>query len=196
MAVLSPEQTPRCEAPGVACRATASDFDDGYRRLRALAHALLRHQSPNQTLRTTALVHEAVLRMGVGVGTERFQDEPHFFRAAAQAMRHAIVDHARARSAEKRGGGRRRLPLNGLETDPRARLGDGLESLGLDVLALDEALARLESLDERKARVVELRFFAGLDIQRTAQMLDIAAATVERDWAFARAWLRRELLGD
>ncbi len=115
----------------------------------------------------------------------QWKDRTHFFAAASGAIRRVLVDHARAKSAAKRGGGLNRITLTGIE---------GLSSgPTVDLLALDEALSKLGRLDERKARVVELRFFGGLTIEATARSLGVSTTTVEDDWAFARAWLRREL---
>ena len=162
--------------------------EPSYDDLRALAHTLLRGQQPGQTLRTTALVHEAYLRLA---DREDFESESHFYGVAARAMRHALIDYARARKAEKRGGGA--TPIDIYEIAAAIGSGPGHEPIGL--LELDDALERLADLDERKARVIELRFFGGLDIARTADVLGVGHATIERDWAFARAWLRRELTG-
>jgi RNA polymerase sigma factor (TIGR02999 family) len=155
-----------------------------YEELRQLADRFLAGEKPGATLQPTALVHEAYLRL-VGSDRASWENRAHFFGAAARAIRRILVDRARARGAARRGGGR---PLR-LDTDaPLA----GPEP-SLDVLALDEALAKLASIDAQKARVVELRFFGGLSVDETAATLGVSASTVDRDWAFARAWLHRAM---
>jgi RNA polymerase sigma factor (TIGR02999 family) len=157
-----------------------------YDVLRKLAAARLAREAPGQTLEATALVHEAYLRL-VGPGDEaRWQSRGHFFAAAAEAMRRILIDRARERQAQKRGGGRRRADL-----DPD-RLAAPERSD--DLLALDDALTRLAGKDARKAKLVELRYFAGLTLDEAAAVLGISPATADRDWAFARAWLHRELV--
>lgn len=158
-----------------------------YEELRAIADRYMREQRPGHTLQTTALVNEAYLRM-VGKKDQSWESRSHFLGVAALAMRSVLVDHARRKHALKRDGERVRIPLEGaaiLTDDPAA-----------DVLAIDEALTRLSKIDPRKARIVELRFFGGLDIDETAEMLDASSATVKREWRFARAWLHRELTGE
>jgi RNA polymerase sigma-70 factor, ECF subfamily len=155
-----------------------------YAELRRVASARLRHEAPNHTLQTTALVHEAYVRL-VGLERMTLRDRTHFFAMAARLMREILVDHARRRDAQKRGGG---LTLLGLADDVAAA-----ESAIVDVLALDEALTELSALDERLCRVVELRYFAGLNIAETADALDISSATVERDWTVSKAWLLQRL---
>lgn len=157
-----------------------------YDELRAIAAAHLRGEGRNHTLEPTAIVHEAFIRLAE-MTRLAWRDERHFAIAAAGAIRRVLVDHARARNARKRGRGWRQVTLCGLE--------DVSGTDALDALALDEALERLHSLDPRKARVVELRYFGGLTIEETAQALGVGTTTVEDDWAFARAWLRRELGG-
>ena len=155
-----------------------------YDELRQLAAQRLSQERQGQTLQATALVHEAYLRL-VGSDRNGWENHAHFFGAAARAIRRILVDRARARSAARRGGDR---PLR-LDTDtPLAEPGPSL-----DVLALDEALAKLASIDAQKARVVELRFFGGLSVDETAATLGVSASTVDRDWSFARAWLHREM---
>lgn len=157
-----------------------------YDELRRLAAARLAALPPGQTLQPTALVHEAFVRLvGGAAGDPGWNGRAHFFGAAANAMRNVLVDLARAKSRDKRGGDRSREPLTHIE------LSGGRDPV--DVLALDDALTRLEQSDQTKARIVELRFFAGLSVDQTAAALGIAPATVDRHWAFARAWLRREL---
>lgn len=155
-----------------------------YEDLRRLAQSYLGRERAGHTLQPTALVHEAFVRL-VGMEASDLQSSRHFFAVAARAMRRILVDHARRRSAGKRGGGQAKLSLDRLPREPEAR--------DACLLELDDALGQLSQLDERKARVVELRFFGGLDIEATAAALDVSHATVERDWAFARAWLARAL---
>ena len=155
-----------------------------YEELRRLADRFLAAEQRGATLQPTALVHEAYLRLA-GSDRARWENRAHFFGAAARAIRRILVDRARARGAVRRGGDR---PLR-LDTDaPLAEPGPSL-----DVLALDEALAKLTSIDPQKARVVELRFFGGLSVDETAATLGISPSTVDRDWAFARAWLHRAI---
>jgi RNA polymerase sigma-70 factor (ECF subfamily) len=154
-----------------------------YDELHTIAGRHLRHERPGHTLQPTALVHEAYLRLVGGNGLSAVS-RVHFLRAASRAMRQALVDHARARGALKRGCG-----LQITLDDALA----GHDAPVLDMLALDDALTRLGAAEPRWAQVVELKFFAGLDVPDIAQALGISAATVKRDWQFARAWLAREL---
>ncbi|MHC4407609.1 MAG: ECF-type sigma factor [Planctomycetota bacterium] len=149
-----------------------------YRELRALAAARLRHEAPGQTLQATALVHEAYLRL-VGDANADWQNRAHFFAAAAEAMRRILIERARSKARLKRGGDRRRVEMPEVAVLPPS----------LDLLALDEALQRLEAEDPAKAELVKLRFFAGLEITEAAQVLGISRATADRHWAYARAWL-------
>jgi len=158
-----------------------------YDELRALAHRHLGREGPEHTLQTTALVHEAYLRL-VDQRRVVWQGRTHFFAIGAQALRRTLVDHARGRLREKRGGDRVRLELK----DDIA-LAKGRSE---DVLAVDEALERLEGLDPRQARIVEMRFFGQLDVGEVAEVLGVSRRTVEADWTAAKAWLRRELLRD
>ena len=163
-----------------------------YGQLRRQAARYLRAQPLGHTLQTTALVHEAYLRL---VGTERpgtdWSGRAHFFGVAARSMRSILVDHARARRAAKRGGGAHALTLSAADAaGARANEEAGSE---VDVVALDEALARMAAMDARQAQVVELRYFGGLSIEETAGVLGVSHATVEREWRTARLWLRREL---
>lgn len=155
-----------------------------YGELRRIAQSHLRREQPGHTLQSTALVHEAYLRL-VGAAQQQWQDRAHFFGIAANAMRQILVDHARARVALKRGAGAERIELT-----------DDVSSTAapeIDVLALDAALGRLAELDPLQARIVEFRFFAGLTIDECAEALSVSPATVKRDWTSARAWLQREL---
>jgi RNA polymerase sigma factor (TIGR02999 family) len=155
-----------------------------YEELRRLARKQLRGQPADHTLQTTALIHEAYLRL-VGRAGASVQDHVHFVSLASRIMRQVLVDHARARLASKRQGGLR-VTLSDADDV-------GVQS-ELDVIAIDEALMRLAELDVQQAQVVELRYFGGLSIQDTAQALRVSAATVKRDWTMARTWLRAELL--
>ncbi|MEL6328249.1 MAG: ECF-type sigma factor [Planctomycetota bacterium] len=157
---------------------------DVYQTLRRIAERFMRGERDDHTLQATALVHEAFLRSAASDGDDS-GDRRRFIAAAARAMRHVLVDHARKHNALKRGNDRRVL------LDPEVLAGDAEDPL--DLLELDEALARLGDLHERQARIVECRFFGGLTIEETAQVLAISHRTVERDWKVARAWLRREL---
>jgi RNA polymerase sigma factor (TIGR02999 family) len=155
-----------------------------YDELRRLARRHLRRERPDHTLQSAALVHEAYLRL-VRQDQPQWQNRAHFFGVAAQLMRHILVDHARNRAAAKRGAGAQRLTLNTDVALPQER--------GLDLVSLDEALNELAALDPQQSRVVELRFFGGLSIEETSVVLGISPATVKREWATARAWLRREM---
>jgi RNA polymerase sigma factor (TIGR02999 family) len=153
--------------------------------LRQLAGSLLRRERPDHTLQPTELVHEAYLRLA-GLREMPFEGRRHFYGAASQAMRRILVDHARQRNAEKRGGpDALRVPLDEVLTLP--------VDLRMDFVRLDEALSELGRVAPEKSKVVELRYFGGLSIQETADVLDIAPATVKRHWNFARAWLYRAL---
>ena len=159
-----------------------------YDELRRLAAHKLAQEKPGHTLDATALVHEAYLRL-VGDGDEpRWRGGRHFFAAAAEAMRRILIDRARTRGAEKRGGGRARHSLD--DVNPAAP--EASENL----LAIDEALERLAGSDAVKAELVKLRFFAGLTLEQAAAVLDISPATADRYWAYARVWLLRELTQD
>jgi RNA polymerase sigma factor (TIGR02999 family) len=155
-----------------------------YNELRSLAHNYLRQERPGHTLQSTALVHEAYVRL-VGRNPPSLHNRSHFFGIAARLMREILVDHARAQRASKRGGGADMLTME--------EAGDLSQPVAVDVLRLDDALTELGRLDERQSRIVELRFFTGLSIEETADVLDISPATISREWASARAWLHREL---
>jgi len=154
-----------------------------YDELKVLAAGYLRAERADHTLQTTALVHEAYLKL-VDQRRTSWQNRGHFFGIAAQAMRRILVDHARRRRARKRDAGR-------LVTLDEELAGQDAESG--DLLAVDQALERLALLDARQARIVELRYFGGLSIEQTAETLEISPATVKRDWVSAKAWLQREL---
>ena len=156
-----------------------------YEELRRLSRGQRRKARPYQTLNTTALVHEAYLKLAVRDEPASFQDRQHFFRVAARAMRDVAVDYARHQQAEKRGGGEARATLDEAIVAGEKRLSE--------VLAVEDALQRLEKLDARQAQVVELRYFAGFSIPETADILGISPATVKREWAAARAWLYRAM---
>ena len=156
-----------------------------YAELRRQARRALRREGEGRTLQATALVHEAWLRLD-GQHDARWESRTQFLAVAAQMMRRVLVDHARTRRALKRGGGGTQVTLS--EADHAVAASDDV-----DVLALDDALARLATMDPRKARLVELRYFAGLTIPEAAETLGISLATVGREWAVARMWLRREL---
>ena len=160
-----------------------------YEELRTLARARLARTPPGNTLQATALVHEAYMRL-VGQADPGWDGRGHFFGAAAKAMRDILVEQARRKGSLKRGGDRKRVAADGIENDALA-----IEPPAEDVLALDEALKKLEAEDPRKGQVVALRFFAGLTNEEIATALDVSLPTVERDWRFARAWLQREMGG-
>jgi RNA polymerase sigma factor (TIGR02999 family) len=161
-------------------------IDAVYNELRALARGYLRRERADHSLAPTALVHEAYLKL-VDQRQVRWQNRAHFFAIAAHLMRRILVDHARTRGAVKRDGGQR-VPLQDVQAvmDPPE----------VDVLDLDAALEKLSSLDPRQSELVELRFFGGLTVDEAAAVMDVAPATVDRDWALARAWLFRELGGE
>ena len=163
-------------------------MDVVYSELKRLAKTYLRREHTNQSFSATALVHEAYFKL-VDQRSVQWRNRSHFFGIAAQAMRRILVDRARASAAAKRGG-REAAPLG--ITEPEARQ----DPFDLDVLALDGALSQLETFEPRWARLVELRFFAGLSIEETAAVVGISPATVKRDWHLARAWLYRELRGE
>jgi RNA polymerase sigma factor (TIGR02999 family) len=152
--------------------------------LRRMAAGYLRRERPDHTLQPTALVNEAYLRL-VDQRDLDWKDKAHFLGVAAHLMRLILVDHARARRAEKRGGDAGRVPLEEAVVAAIER--------DVDLLALDEALGRLGAMDAQLARVVELRYFGGLTTRETAEVLGVSTATVEREWATARSWLKREL---
>ena len=155
-----------------------------YEELRKQAAGYLRRERPGHTLQTTALIHEAYMKL-VDQKNVHWQNRAHFFGIAAQLMRRILVDHARTKKRAKRGGSNIRVSFNDANV-----LGP---SQNLDIVALDEALARLSEIDEQQSRIVELRFFSGLTVEETAEVLAISPATVKRDWSMAKAWLHREI---
>jgi RNA polymerase sigma factor (TIGR02999 family) len=155
-----------------------------YQELRKLARGYLQRERPDHTLQATALVNEVYLRM-VAKPDQNFANRAHFFGVAAAAMRHILVDWARARHSEKRGGGATALPID-----------EGLvvgQDNSLQVLLIHDALDRLARLNSRQAKIVEMRFFAGLPVEEVAEALGVTTRTVIRDWVIAQAWLQREL---
>ena len=168
--------------PGAASELLPLVYDE----LRKLAAHRLAHQAPGQTLQPTALVHEAYLRLVGDPEGSDWDSRGHFFAAAAEAMRHILVDNARRKHAVKRGGGARRVPLEEFH-----RVAESPE----DLLDLDDALTRFAAEEPDKARLVQLRFFAGFTTPETAAALGISIATAERWWTYARAWLYNELEG-
>ena len=159
-----------------------------YDELRQLAAARMAAEAPGQTLQPTALVHEAYLRLVDFDTIHRWDSRGHFFAAAAEAMRRILVENARRKSTAKAGGGRQRVDLAAVEP--------ASEGPRVDLLALDEALGRLEAKDRRKAELVKLRFFAGLTNEQAAAALGISTSTADNDWAYAKTWLRLVMLGD
>ena len=154
-----------------------------YQELHRLAHKYMRRESPDHTLQTSALVNEAFLRL-VDQRNVQWQNRSHFYAIAAQMMRRILVDYARNRRYAKRGGGLREIPLDEtMLSDDRSH----------EVVALDDALLELAKIDSRKSQIVELRFFAGLSIEETSDLLAVSAGTVMRDWTLAKAWLRRAM---
>ncbi len=155
-----------------------------YRELRRVAGSYLRRERSDHTLQSTALVHEAYLRLA-GPEAPEWRNRAHFFGVAANLMRQILVEHARARHAEKRGGHAVKISL---EDSPDLPI-----TIDLDVLALDDAMQRLALMDPQQAQIVELRFFGGLSIEDSAEVLGISPATIKRHWSSARAWLYREM---
>ena len=155
-----------------------------YDELRRIAARYLRKERSGHTLQPTALVHEAYMKL-IDISDINWQDRAHFFAVSANVMRHILVDHARAKLAEKRGGDAERIALEdaiSLSNEPN-----------VDLLAVDEALKELAEFDEQQSRIIELRFFGGLTIEETAHVVGISPATVKREWAMAKAWLHRKL---
>jgi RNA polymerase sigma factor (TIGR02999 family) len=180
----------RQEVTALLRRASAGDnaarsalFDVLYSELRKLAEAAMRRERPDHTLQPTALVHETYVRLADDGG--RFENRAHFFGVAAQAMRHILVDYARARQTDKRGGGVRPISLEEAALVTRERAGE--------LVDFDDALKELETLSKRQSRVVELRYFGGLSVDETATVLEVSPDTVMRDWSMAKTWLHRAL---
>ena len=157
-----------------------------YEELRRLAHHYMRREREGHTLQTTALVNEVYLRL-VGIDGMRWRDRAHFFAMAATLMRRVLVDYARQRGRDKRGAGVSVIAFDENAIAPQR---------AIDIVAIDEALERLASVDPQQSRVVELRFFAGLSVKETAEALGISPATVKRDWATAKLWLYNELMAE
>jgi len=158
-----------------------------YGELHRLAHKYMRQERPGHTIQTSGLVNEAYLRL-VDQREVHWQNRAHFYGIAAQLMRRILVDHARSRQYAKRGGSSSHVPLD-----------EGLivsAERGAEVIALDDALKGLATFDERKSQIVELRFFGGLSIEETAEVLGVSPGTVMRDWTLAKAWLRREIASE
>ncbi len=176
---------------GMLARATAGDSAAAgrlaalvYEELRERAETLMRRETPGASVQATMLVHDAYLKL-IQQDRASWNDRHHFFAVAAQTMRRLLVDQARRRGRDKRGGGQRAIELD-------ARLAETLPA-GSDVVALDEVLTRLEALDPRQARIVELRFFGGLTVDEVARELRMSKRAVEAEWTMIAAWLRREL---
>jgi len=162
-----------------------------YNQLHQLAKQQRRHWSGDETLNTTALVHEAYLRLA-GNSAAGWENRAHFFAVASRAMRHILVDYAKRQHSAKRGGNHASLPLDNIEAALQTAR-DPAEAGTEALIALDEALRRLEQHDVRQSRIVECRFFGGMAIQETAEALGVSPATVKRGWVMAQAWLHREL---
>jgi len=154
------------------------------RELHRIAHNYMRRENPDHTLQTTALVNETYLRL-IDQKRVRWQNRSHFFAIAAKIMRRILLNYARDRVRDKRGGGAIHVSISDVDAV--------IEQRAVDLIALDEALNKLELIDERKCRVVELRFFSGLSVEETAEALNTSTITVIRDWNMAKAWLAREL---
>ena len=157
--------------------------------LRRLARGYMRRERPGHTLQTSALVNEAFLRL-TDARRVRWQDRAHFLGISARLMRRVLVDHARSRGYLKRGGGARRVTLD------EGLVGAAAAEPALDVVALDRALTTLAAADARKGRIIELRFFGGLSVEETSEVLQVSPDTVKRDWRLAKLWLLRELEGE
>jgi len=161
-----------------------------YDEMHRLAHRRMKHEQAGNSLQATALINEAYLRL-VNVGEVNWRDRAHFFAASAQVMRRILVDAARARSAAKRGGEARKVAHSAAVNFDE--IADVSSQRAQEVIAVDDALAALAQLDPRKAQVIEMRFFGGLSVEETAEVLGVSQQTVMRDWKLARAWLMREL---
>jgi RNA polymerase sigma factor (TIGR02999 family) len=158
-----------------------------YDELRRVASRLMRRERTDHTLSPTAVVHEAVIRLLGESVFDKAEDRNFLFASAARAMREVLIDHARTRGARRRGGGRRRVPLDSVV--------DYFEEQRVDVIAVHEALDRLAELNQRQSQVMTLRYFGGLTVPETATALGVSVVTIERDWRLARAWLSRQLRG-
>ena len=158
-----------------------------YEELRRLARGFMGRERNNHTLQTSALINEAYLKL-VDQDETNWQNRAHFFAVAAQIMRHILVDHARSYGYEKRGAGAQRVSLDDAKVFSEERAGE--------LVALDEALTDLAAVDPRKSRLVELRFFGGLNIDETAEVMDLSPTTVQREWRAAKAWLQRFIKGE
>ncbi len=158
-----------------------------YEQLRQVAARLMHRERTDHTLSPTAVVHEAVIRLLGDAVFDKSPDRAYLFASAARAMREVLIDHARRRAADRRGGGWSRVPLD--------LVVDYFEGQGLDIVAVHEALDRLAALNERQAQVMTLRYFGGLSVPEVAASLEVAVVTVERDWRLARAWIRDQLQG-
>jgi len=172
---------------GPGGRAAAELFPLVYAELRAIAGRELRGRGQAPTLQPTLLVHEAYLKLSRGDGAVSIQSRAHFFALASTAIRQILIQHARKRAAQKRGGSGRRVTLDEGVTP------DGSGGREYDLLALEDAMTRLEAVDARAARVVQLKFFGGLSTDEMAEVLSVSRSTIEDDWRVARAWLKREL---
>jgi RNA polymerase sigma-70 factor (ECF subfamily) len=159
-----------------------------YEELHRLAASMMREQRADHTLQPTALLHEAYVKLVDKTAQSSFESRSHFLGVAAKAMRSVLVDHARRRSAEKRGGAKEEITLSGVA--------EVLEDETPDLLELDEALTRLTAMDEPLGRIVELRFFGGLSVEETARVMGVSEPTIIRGWRVARMWLERELSHD
>jgi len=155
-----------------------------YPELRRLARRYMARQSPEHTLQTSALINEAYLRL-VDQQAVEWRDRSHFFAAAAQMMRHILIDHARSHRYAKRGAGAQHLPLDDVAIVSHER--------AAELIALDDALTRLAAIDQRKAQIVELRFFGGLTVEETAEFMKLSPITIKREWRSAKAWLQTEI---
>lgn len=168
--------------------ATAALFPLFYRELRTLAGSYFQRANPKHTLQPTALVHEAFIKL-TGSPEKTWENRAHFLAVAAKAMRQILSNHAQAGKAAKRGGGKQRITLSGLESHARVET-------DIDLLDLEHALGKLEALSPRKAQIVEMRFLAGLEEREVAQVLNLSISTIQREWRMARAFLNCELSGE
>jgi RNA polymerase sigma factor (TIGR02999 family) len=158
-----------------------------YEELRRLARGFMGRERNNHTLQTSALINEAFLKL-VDQDETNWQNRAHFFAVSAQIMRHILIDHARSYGYEKRGAGAQRLGLDDVKVFSEGRAGE--------LVALDDALTKLAAIDPRKSRLVELRFFGGLNIEETAEVMNLSPTTVQREWRAAKAWLQRFIKGE